>query len=117
MTIYCKNCERNPATYSFVVNGKPRVYCHVCLEAFQLGQIHPYTSVEDLDLNPHPDDEMFALYIESGAGHCPKCRDSAIEGGSIDIEGDFAYQKVMCTECDFEWTDVYKLAHAFRGGI
>lgn len=32
-----------------------------------------------------------------------------IEGGSIEIDGDEAWQEVSCSDCGWEWTDCYKL--------
>jgi len=43
------------------------------------------------------------------AGACPRCSSIDIEGGSIDVEGDSAFQKVGCNNCELEWNDVYQL--------
>ena len=41
---------------------------------------------------------------------CPACGEKGNpEGGSIEIEGESAYQQLVCTECLAEWSDVYDL--------
>lgn len=44
-------------------------------------------------------------------GACPQCGKSEIQGGSIDIEGEFAYQTVQCLNCNLSWSETYQ-AHA-----
>jgi transposase-like protein len=51
-------------------------------------------------------------YIEKGGVVCPICESDHIEAGSIDIEGQHAYQSVWCRSCEAEWDDVYELRHA-----
>ena len=48
-------------------------------------------------------------YIESGGNKCPNCKSDNIEGGPFNTESSEAWQKVWCTDCHEEWTDVYKL--------
>ena len=40
---------------------------------------------------------------------CPFCKSGDIEGGSIEIDSDYAAQEVSCNECSEEWTEIYKL--------
>ena len=50
-------------------------------------------------------------YIENGEG-CPFCGQGGnVEGGPITIVANEARQRVWCTECGKEWTDVYGLDH------
>lgn len=49
------------------------------------------------------------MYLDKGGGICPFCQSDQIEGGSIDIDGDTAAQRVGCLVCDHEWFDLYKL--------
>ena len=37
--------------------------------------------------------------------HCPQCGDSRIEGGSIEIDGVYAIQRVWCGSCELSWTE------------
>ena len=42
---------------------------------------------------------------------CPSkaCQSTDIDGGSITVEGQTAWQKVSCNECDAVWNDVFTL--------
>lgn len=51
-----------------------------------------------------------AQYVAAGGGCCPYCRSTAIEGGSVAIDGPRASQSVWCLDCDEEWTDTYVLS-------
>ena len=42
--------------------------------------------------------------------NCPYCGYADIEGGSVDIEGKLAQQRVSCLGCSKQWWDVYRLA-------
>ena len=53
-------------------------------------------------------DEQKTKYLEN-PGHCPNCGSEQIEGGSIDVEGENAYQQVSCNDCDQQWNDIYQL--------
>ena len=48
-------------------------------------------------------------YAEAGDSMCPHCGSDQIEGASINIEGNKAYQDISCLDCEKEWTDVYTL--------
>jgi|TARA_R100001086_G_scaffold112979_1_gene57622 formate dehydrogenase maturation protein FdhE len=48
-------------------------------------------------------------YAELHPGECPVCGSSEIEGHSIDIEGQSAFQEVTCLSCPAGWQDVYRL--------
>ena len=39
----------------------------------------------------------------------PICESGNVSGGSIDMDGDSAWQSVTCMNCGAEWDDVYKL--------
>lgn len=48
-------------------------------------------------------------YVKA-SGHCPYCGSDQIEGvGSVEVEGDNAYQDIYCLKCHKSWTDEYKL--------
>lgn len=48
-------------------------------------------------------------YVGMGGDYCPNCESEEIEDGSIDAEFGEARQEVVCNECGFTWTDVYRL--------
>lgn len=49
-------------------------------------------------------------YIESKGQVCPVCNKKyTVEGGSVEMDGDKAYQEVTCTSCGASWTDIYTL--------
>lgn len=48
-------------------------------------------------------------YAQEGGTRCPNCESHDIFGGSVDIEGQFAYQDISCANCNARWTDVYTL--------
>ena len=48
-------------------------------------------------------------YLDSGGSICPYCESSQIEGGSIEIDGQQAWQKVSCLDCEKDWDDIYNL--------
>lgn len=50
-----------------------------------------------------------AEYIARKGNVCPNCESCDIEGGSVEIDGSEAWQKVHCHECEFAWIDVYQL--------
>jgi hypothetical protein len=50
-----------------------------------------------------------AEYVKSGYSECPYCGTFDISGRSIDIEANVAWQKVDCSICERDWTDVYFL--------
>jgi hypothetical protein len=50
-----------------------------------------------------------AEYVKYGWATCPYCKTDDISGGEIDIEANIAWQKVSCSVCDREWSDVFFL--------
>lgn len=48
-------------------------------------------------------------YLEDSS-KCPFCQSYQIEGSSVEISNDRAYQTVSCNDCDKRWTDIYKLS-------
>lgn len=48
-------------------------------------------------------------YVAKGGSLCPFCGSDNIEGYSVEIDGNTAWQDIGCNECDNEWRDVYKL--------
>ena len=40
---------------------------------------------------------------------CPICESGDVSGGSMDMDGDSAWQSVTCMSCGAEWDDIYKL--------
>ncbi len=49
-------------------------------------------------------------YVMSKWSHCPKCGSEQIQGDSIEIDGNIAWQRVGCLDCDAEWIDTYTLS-------
>lgn len=62
--------------------------------------------METENKKPLTDEEYVATY---GGGVCPLCRSDQIEGGSVDIDGTLALQKVCCLDCNANWVDIYHL--------
>jgi len=60
-------------------------------------------------LIPEPADPKVAAYLAENGTVCPHCRSREITGGSVDINGNQAFQSVTCGDCHAEWTDVYRL--------
>jgi hypothetical protein len=57
------------------------------------------------------DDAMNPVtYRETNWMGCPLCLSTDITGGSIDIDGKYAYQEIQCDECDATWIEEY-VAH------
>jgi len=42
---------------------------------------------------------------------CPICGSDDLEGGPIDIEGNFAIQEMGCILCEATWMDFYRAEH------
>lgn len=51
-----------------------------------------------------------AEYIKRGGNECPRCGSSNLEGSSWDADGRFAWQEVVCCDCEHEWVDTYTLS-------
>jgi len=49
-------------------------------------------------------------YVMGKWAHCPKCGCEQIQGDSIEIAGNIAWQTVGCLDCDAEWIDTYTLS-------
>lgn len=47
-------------------------------------------------------------YIRTSS-RCPCCDSSDVEGGFVEIDAGAAFQNVGCINCEFSWTDNYKL--------
>ena len=41
---------------------------------------------------------------------CPCCGSDETEGAFVTIEDQYAYQGMVCLDCDESWTDLYKYA-------
>lgn len=54
-------------------------------------------------------------YIEKGAGSCPSCGSTSIDGDGVEVEGARAFQSCACHECEKEWTDIYSLVGFSHG--
>lgn len=49
-------------------------------------------------------------YVAKGGGVCPFCSSDHIEGlGTEDFQGNQAFFRVICRDCDAKWDDVYTL--------
>jgi len=47
-------------------------------------------------------------YVKS-SNHCPFCDSEQIEGESLDVNGNEAWQPISCIECGRRWLDIYTL--------
>ena len=47
--------------------------------------------------------------VEDEGSHCPYCKSDQVEGSSITVEGNHAYQEMSCADCDETWDDMYRL--------
>lgn len=47
--------------------------------------------------------------VESEKTHCPYCKSDQVEGGSITVESNHAYQEMSYNDCDETWEDMYRL--------
>ncbi len=41
--------------------------------------------------------------------HCPSCDSDQIEGKSINVDANYAYQEISCVACEASWVDCYTL--------
>lgn len=48
-------------------------------------------------------------YLKNKGTQCPSCKSKELECGSFDVDGGTAKQEVWCTDCGFEWDDIYTL--------
>jgi transposase-like protein len=49
-------------------------------------------------------------YIDNGGVLCPYCKSKDIEAvGPVDLDGSYGVQRVVCSECEKEWSDCYTL--------
>ncbi len=63
----------------------------------------PDRNIPPTDLQPDGTDDSI----------CPRCGNSDITGGSIDIEGGGAYQRCTCSACGAVWTNAYDFAGSY----
>ena len=52
--------------------------------------------------------EQKVAYL-ADSSHCPFCKSSDIEGGSVDVDAGGAWQEVGCNACGKSWNDFYRL--------
>ena len=50
-------------------------------------------------------------YVSQSGTICPYCNSNYIEGQSVQIDDNGAYQVVICNNCDKSWTDQYTLTN------
>lgn len=48
-------------------------------------------------------------YVNEYPFFCPYCGEEGIVAGDVDVEFNYAWQKVGCTVCKKQWHDVFKL--------
>jgi len=48
-------------------------------------------------------------YLNANEPYCPYCKGKDLGYGSIEIEGQGAYQEVTCHTCGRRWADSYRL--------
>ena len=54
------------------------------------------------------EEQALIKYLAEGS-HCPFCGFEQIEGESVTIDGNKAYQDCYCLKCGSEWEDKYQL--------
>ena len=56
-------------------------------------------------------------YIDNDGLECPNpsCHSDSFTSGFVEGSGGLAFQKCFCDECDWEWTEVYKLVNVEIG--
>lgn len=54
-------------------------------------------------------DPAQVYYLANQGVRCPFCHSNNIEAGTGEINAGDAFQKVVCNDCEKEWTDEYKL--------
>lgn len=87
--------------YTFSIDVRAESEEEAC-QKFRNEEIQP----EQMDITVDTIEEHEYLRNSS---KCPKCKSDQIEGGSIEIEGNTAFQNVQCLDCDFDWNDLYTL--------
>ena len=50
-----------------------------------------------------------AEHVRANGGICPYCWSANLDWGGFDFEEDKFFQKVVCQDCEKEWSDVYTL--------
>jgi hypothetical protein len=51
--------------------------------------------------------EMADYYFEHKGLRCPYCKSNMVEGDSVEVGGDTAWQEITCNDCGAGWTDLY----------
>lgn len=64
-------------------------------------------------------DEQEKSYVNNNGIKClnPECNNNDLHGGPIEIDGPIATQNITCPECNWTWTDIYKLTGIDRDNI
>lgn len=50
-----------------------------------------------------------AEYCKARGTKCPNCRSEDIEGGYMQVDGETAWQDIVCNSCGGHWRDLYSL--------
>ena len=48
-------------------------------------------------------------YVRNEGLQCPYCESDQLQGSNIEIECGWAFQEMLCSNCQKHWTDHYKL--------
>lgn len=48
-------------------------------------------------------------YLASEGARCPWCRSGDLEGDSIEMDGDVAWEQIRCNDCGGVYLDIYRL--------
>lgn len=48
-------------------------------------------------------------YLETGGVKCLFCKSTNIEGGFLQVDASYSWQKMTCFECGKKWRDIYTL--------
>jgi hypothetical protein len=49
-------------------------------------------------------------YLLQGGVKCPKCSSPDLSGSTWNSDAGYAWQRIRCLGCNFEWNDVYRLS-------
>jgi len=48
-------------------------------------------------------------YLEHGGMYCPRCREDDIEGGMMEVDGQYASQRIKCNGCGLVYFEHFQL--------
>ena len=52
------------------------------------------------------------LETKDSLNRCPRCGSGSLDGGFVEVDGRYAWQRVRCGECGLSWVDTYRFDNA-----